>query len=66
MLKYIKNHLSTMDSIEIYPLISLMIFVIFFVFVTWRVIKMSKERVEVLENLPLTDTADAPSKPLDN
>lgn len=55
-----------MDSIEIYPLISLMIFVIFFVFVTWRVIKMSKERVEVLENLPLTDTADAPSKPLDN
>lgn len=55
MLKYIKNHMSSMDGIEIYPLISLLIFVIFFVAMLWVVIRMSKERVAELENLPLSD-----------
>jgi cytochrome c oxidase cbb3-type subunit IV len=55
MLKYIKNHMSSMDGIELYPLISLLIFVIFFCVMLWLVIRMSKERVAELENLPLLD-----------
>lgn len=57
MLRFIKHNLTTIDGVELYPLISLVIFVLFFVFVLYRVIKMSKESVTELSNIPIEEGA---------
>ena len=53
MLKYIKEHLSGIDGVSIYPIFSLLVFVIFFAVLLYFVIKMDKKRVEEVRNLPL-------------
>lgn len=55
MLKYIKHHLETIDGVEIYPMISLIIFVAFFAVVTLMVIRTPKKRINELSNYPLED-----------
>jgi len=55
MLRYIKHHLTTIDGIEIYPIISLVIFFAFFVGLGWYVFKMKKDHVEEMSNIPLED-----------
>lgn len=52
MLKYIKNHMATIDGIEIYPIISLLIFTLFFAIVLWKVISLRKSEIKKLENTP--------------
>lgn len=53
MLKYIKQYASTIQGIDIYPTISLLIFFIFFIAVLYYVKTMNKKQVEELSNLPL-------------
>lgn len=53
MLRFIKHNLTTIDGIDIYPMISLLIFVLFFAVVLTRVIRMSKTEVEELSNIPM-------------
>jgi cytochrome c oxidase cbb3-type subunit 4 len=53
MLRFIKHNLTTIEGIDIYPLISLLIFILFFVIVLVRVIRMSKAEVEELSNIPM-------------
>ncbi len=53
MLKYIKQHMSSISGIEIYPLISFVIFSLFFVLATWLIIKADKEHIKKMANLPL-------------
>lgn len=55
MLKYIKHHMETIGGIEIYPLISFIIFFAFFIGLFAYVILMRKSHINELENLPLTD-----------
>jgi cytochrome c oxidase cbb3-type subunit 4 len=55
MLKFIKHNLETITGIEIYPIISLLIFFLFFVLLIWWVATYKKEKVEHLGNLPLDD-----------
>jgi cbb3-type cytochrome oxidase subunit 3 len=43
-------------GVEIFPVISLLIFSIFFAAVIFMVIRMSKKEVADLSNLPLEDT----------
>jgi cytochrome c oxidase cbb3-type subunit 3 len=50
-----QNYLTTIEGIEIYPLISLMIFVVFLLGVFYYVLKMSKQEVDYDKNLPLND-----------
>lgn len=50
-----KNYLETISGIEIYPLISLIIFVLFFVLVSFWVIKMKKNDVAEFENIPFNE-----------
>jgi cytochrome c oxidase cbb3-type subunit IV len=52
MLRYIKHNLSEISGIEIYPIISLLIFVLFFAIVIWRTMRMSKAEVSELSNIP--------------
>jgi cytochrome c oxidase cbb3-type subunit 4 len=55
MLRFIKHNLTSIDGVEIYPLLSLMIFVLFFAVVLTRVIRMSKKEVTELGNIPFLD-----------
>lgn len=55
MLKYIKNHLVTIEDIEIFPVISLTIFTLFFLLVVWRVVKTNQSKINELKNMPLLD-----------
>jgi preprotein translocase subunit YajC len=55
MLKFIKGNMESIGGIEIFPIISLSIFFLFFVIMFFLVIKMRKQRVEELSQLPLED-----------
>lgn len=53
MLKYIKNHMDSISGIEIYPIISLLIFFIFFVALFWWVFTAKKEYINKMSEIPL-------------
>lgn len=45
--------MTTIEGIDIYPIISLLIFTLFFAIVLTRVIRMSRAEVEELSNIPM-------------
>ena len=53
MLKYIKGHMETISGIEIYPILSLLIFFSFFVILFWWVFTAKKDYIKTVSNLPL-------------
>jgi cbb3-type cytochrome oxidase subunit 3 len=53
MFKFIKQYAETITGVNIYPLISLFIFFIFFVVLIWYVKKMDKNKVADIANIPL-------------
>jgi len=53
MLKFIKQHLSTIDGIAIYPLISFVIFFLFFIIMAIWVFHGEKNKFSEIENIPL-------------
>lgn len=53
-----RDVLETIAGIEIFPLISLVIFVGFFALMLFYVTTMSKDKVEELENMPLRPDSD--------
>jgi len=53
MLKYIKSYAASIKDIDIYPIISLTIFVLFFIAVIYFVKKMDKRHVTEMKHLPL-------------
>jgi len=53
MLRFIKGNLENIDGVEIYPIISLLIFFIFFVGLFFWVITMKKSHIEEVSNIPL-------------
>ena len=58
MLKFIKYHLTSISGIEIYPLISFIIFFTFFLVMLIWVIKSDKKYIAEVENLPLEDSLE--------
>lgn len=52
MFKFIKQYAETIDNINIYPIISLFIFLVFFVVLLVWVKKMRKEDVKEMANIP--------------
>ena len=55
MLRYIKGHLNDIDGVEIYPIISFLIFFTFFIGLSIYVFRMKKNRIEELKNIPLDE-----------
>jgi hypothetical protein len=47
------NYLKSIAGIEIYPMISLIIFLLFFIALTVYAIKADKEHIKELKNIPL-------------
>ena len=58
MLRFIKHNLTSMDNIEIYPLISLLIFVLFFATMLFFVFSMKKKDVIELSSMPFDGEVD--------
>ena len=52
-MKIVINQLEQIAGVEIYPIISLLIFFTFFLLVTYLVIKTDKKEIEELSNMPL-------------
>lgn len=53
MLKFVKNHMDSIAGVEIYPIISLLIFFIFFVALFWWVVSAKKDYIKTVSNIPL-------------
>jgi uncharacterized membrane protein len=49
----IRNYLQSIDGVEIYPLISLVVFILFFVFMFIWMLKVDKNYIKEMEELPL-------------
>ncbi len=52
MLKFVKHHLAGINGIEIYPILSLLIFFIFFVALFGWVFTAKKDYIKKVSNLP--------------
>ncbi|MBS1754516.1 MAG: CcoQ/FixQ family Cbb3-type cytochrome c oxidase assembly chaperone [Ferruginibacter sp.] len=65
MFKFIKQYAETISGVNIYPMISLLIFLIFFVVLLVMVKKMKKEKVNELSNLPF-DNEELPVQQFKN
>ncbi|MFP9114182.1 CcoQ/FixQ family Cbb3-type cytochrome c oxidase assembly chaperone [Flavobacterium sp. RHBU_3] len=55
MLKFVKHNLETISGVEIYPLLSLLIFFIFFVALYTWTYTYKKEKITELSNIPFGD-----------
>lgn len=53
MFKFLKGHLESITGIEIYPMISLIIFFTFFVALFWWVFTAKKEYINSVSKMPL-------------
>lgn len=58
MLKFIKGHMETIAGIEIYPILSLLIFFAFFVLLFWWVFTAKKDYIQNMEQIPLETEND--------
>ncbi|MCT4589418.1 MAG: hypothetical protein N4A71_16455 [Carboxylicivirga sp.] len=56
-MKLVRHYLESISGVEIYPIISFIIFFVFFLVVTYMVIRMKKEYIEEVSNYA-TDKAD--------
>ena len=55
MLEQIKHNMETIAGIEIYPILSLLIFFLFFVGLGFWVFSYNREKIKELSSIPLTD-----------
>ncbi len=55
------NYLQSIAGVEIFPMISLIIFFIFFVVLAILVFRMPKNQITAFENIPFDKTDSTPS-----
>ena len=55
MLRFISDNLTSIEGIEIFPIISLLIFFSFFIGLGVYMVKVDKKKIKELKNLPLED-----------
>ena len=55
MFKFIRQYAEKMENIAVYPIISLLVFFIFFIVLLYLVIRMDKKSVQLLSNLPFNE-----------
>lgn len=52
MLKFIKDHLETIEGVSLFPLLSLLLFFGFFAGLIFWVVKQKKAHIQKLKNIP--------------
>lgn len=55
MLKFAKNYMESIEGVATYPMISLLIFFVFFVLLFWWVFTASKEHIKEVSQIPLQE-----------
>lgn len=60
-MKIISHYFESVAGIEIYPIISFLIFFIFFIAVTYMVVRMNKTEIMEISNMPLEGDENAES-----
>ncbi|SFF44446.1 cbb3-type cytochrome oxidase subunit 3 [Flavobacterium xueshanense] len=55
MFEQVKHNLETIDGVTIYPILSLLIFFVFFVGLGLWVFSYKKEKIDELSHIPLRD-----------
>ncbi|AWG21946.1 CcoQ/FixQ family Cbb3-type cytochrome c oxidase assembly chaperone [Flavobacterium faecale] len=55
MFEQIKHNMETIEGVSIYPILSLLIFFLFFVGLAVWVVSYKKEKIEELSQIPLED-----------
>lgn len=58
MFKFIKGHMETISGVEIYPILSLLIFFVFFVLLFWWVFTAKKDYIQNMEQIPFETDND--------
>jgi len=53
MLKFVKGYMESIDGVATYPMISLLIFFIFFMGLFWWVFTTSKDHIKEMSEMPL-------------
>jgi len=53
MLKFIKHHLEGIENVEVYPIIALLIFVLFFTGLLIYVFKSDHKYINMMKQMPL-------------
>ena len=61
MFKFIKQYAEKMDHAQVYPMISLIIFFLFFIVLLLYVKNMDKNRITTLSNIPLDEKEEQPT-----
>lgn len=59
MLKFVKGHMESIEGIEVYPIISLLIFFIFFMVLFLWVFTAKKNYIDAVSNIPLDNSNDS-------
>lgn len=59
MLRFISHNFDGMDGVEIYPIISLLLFFIVFITMLIIVIKMPKKNIDEISQLPLDNDTNS-------
>lgn len=54
-MKFAKQYLESIDGVEVYPIISLIIFFTFFVGLFWWVFTTSKKQIKIMSEMPFDD-----------
>lgn len=55
MLKFVKGYLESIEDVATYPMISLLIFFVFFVLLFWWVFTASKGHIKEMSEMPLEE-----------
>ncbi|KAF2508552.1 cbb3-type cytochrome c oxidase subunit 3 [Flavobacterium zhairuonense] len=55
MFEQIKHNMETISGVEIYPILSLMIFFLFFVGLAFWVFSYKKEKIKEMSEIPLNE-----------
>lgn len=67
MLKFIKHYMTSISDVDIWPTISLMIFVFFFTGMLISALRLKKSYTQEMSSIPLTDgTEDELDQELNN
>jgi len=61
MLKFVKNHMASIEGIEIFPIVSLLIFFVFFTVLYWWVFSAKKEYIKKVSEIPLENNQNNPT-----
>lgn len=56
MLKFVKHNLENIDGVAIYPMVSLLIFFLFFVVLFYKVFRAKKAFIDEMSQLPIDES----------